>query len=720
MKGNTIVFNTTSLYNASKQSLVATVIAWIIAITVIAASSGLAQANEAIAANSPKAGSEPTTQSTVTNKTPSEFVINMRDADLRAFIQWIADRTNKNMIVHRSVNGTATVISNRPVTPDEAYELFLTVLSFNGFTAIEEGNTVKIIPDAEAKSSVTANEKSVEWEGEVVTTIIDIKHAGASEIANAIKPLVPASSHFAAYLPTNSLIVADSARGIEKIRELIAVLDKQEGEIDLEIIPIIHASAEDIVKVLESVVSALSGASGAADKAGEGEIQFAVDKRSNSILMTGNKRKRKQIKQLITKLDTPLDGNGSAQVVYLNYATAEDLAPILKNIGESALKEAKAEDTKSFSIEASKETNALIISAPPSLMATLKSIIEKLDIQRAQVLVEAVVVQVSGNAGDDFGVIWGASDLYNENDKNGVVGAVNTESANAPVSDIVASTFNSSTSSSLTNRERLAAGLLSSSGLNFGYLEDGNLIAALRTITTKNKSNIMSTPTIVALDNEEASLLVGQNVPFVTGSSTSAGADITNPFQTIQRQDIGITLKITPRINQGDSISLEIEQTTENVSPNTVSGAADLVTEKTEIKTRALIKDGQVLVIGGLIREDESKTHTQVPILGSIPVIGRLFRSHSVSKTKNNLMVFIRPVILKDQLQITGLTAQRYAFMREKQLQRALSTFIRYSDSPLLDEFETFAPQSPKLASERESVTIETSGVDEANTNANQ
>ena len=202
----------------------------------------------------------------------------------------------------------------------------------------------------------------------------------------------------------------------------------------------------------------------------------------------------------------------------------------------------------------------------------------------------------------------------------------------------------------------------------------------------------------MALDNEEASLLVGQNVPFVTGSSTSAGFNQENPFQTIKRQDIGITLNVTPRINQGDSITLDIQQTTENVAVNTTDGAADLITEKTEIKTSALIKDGQVLVLGGLIRDEEVMTRTQVPLLGNIPLLGRLFRSSSTGKRKSNLMVFIRPVILKDQLQITGLTAQRYAFMREKQMQNALSTFIHHADRPLLEEFESFAPATPTEA----------------------
>ncbi len=242
----------------------------------------------------------------------------------------------------------------------------------------------------------------------------------------------------------------------------------------------------------------------------------------------------------------------------------------------------------------------------------------------------------------------------------------------------------------------LAAGILSSSGMTFGYLEDGNLLAALRAVGSKNKSNILSTPTIVALDNEEASLLVGQNVPFITGSSTSSGSTTSNPFQTIQRQDVGITLKITPRINQGDSITLEIEQTTENVQENSTAGASDLITDKTEIKTTVLIRDGQVLVLGGLIREDEVLNRTQVPILGDIPLLGRLFRSSETTRRKNNLMVFIKPIILKDQLQISGLTAQRYAFMREKQMQNALTTYIKAIDKPLLDEFEIFSP-SPVL-----------------------
>jgi len=623
-------------------------------------------------------------QNTNTDGGNDKFTMNMREADLRAFIQWVADRTGKNILVHRSVQGKVTVISSRPVTPDEAYELFLTVLQLNGFAAVDTDGATKIVPEAEAKSSNIPFSGDEIRKGDIVTALIDIQHIDAAQFVGTLKPLVPASAHMAPYASTNTLIIADTARGIDKIRKLVTLLDKKDGEIDFEIVPIIHASADEIVSVLESVSKALMAGPAGAGNAAQ-EIEFAVDKRSNSVLLTGKRKNREQMKKVIARLDTPLDGNGNTQVIYLNYATAEDIKPILQSIGDSILKENKTENIKSFSIESDEATNALIISAPPSVMNNMKAVISQLDIQRAQVLIEAVIVQITGNAGDDFGVVWGASDIY-ETPLDGSVGGVNL-SGDTGVGDFAAAAVADGITS-----EDIAAGVLATNGLTYGYLEDGNLIGALKLITTRSKSNIMSTPSIVALDNEEASLLVGQNVPFITGAATSSGADVTNPFQTIQREDIGITLKVTPRINQGDSITLEIEQTTENVSVAATSQASDLITDKTEIRTSALIKDGEVLVLGGLIREDDVKSRTQLPLLGDIPLLGRLFRSSSVDKTKNNLMVFIRPVILKDRLQVEGLTAQRYAFMRDKQMQRALSSFIKYSDRPVLEEFDVFSP----------------------------
>ncbi|MDB2409583.1 type II secretion system secretin GspD [Pseudomonadales bacterium] len=620
-----------------------------------------------------------------------QFTLNMREADIQGFIQWVANRTGKNIVIHRSVRGAITILSSRAVSPDEAYELFLTVLSMNGFAAVETDGIIKVIPDAEAKTNAIPFLGEQTRNGSVVISIIDIKNSSSSDLMALARPLMPASAHIASYNQSNTLIIADTARNIAKISKIIAILDQTENKIDLDIIPIIHASADDIASTLSKIVKALDG--NAKALAETDKVEFAVDKRSNSILVTGTASKRKQMADLIARLDQPIEGGGNTQVVYLNYIEASEITPILKSVGDSVIKDNKTESTQSFSIESSETTNALIMTGPPGLISNLKSVISQLDIQRAQVLIEAVVVQVSGDAGEDFGVVWGGSEIYEEN-RSGGVGAVSTPASNADFGTLLSAAI--PVTGNTPDPAQLAAGVLSNSGLTYGYLESGNLIAALRAVTTRNKSNIMSTPTIVALDNEEASLLVGQSVPFITGSATSSGATTTNPFQTIQRQDIGITLNVTPRINQGDSITLEIEQKTENVSQTANSRAADLITEKTEIKTSALIKDGQVLVLGGLIREDDVNTRTQVPILGDLPLLGRLFRSNSVSKRKNNLMVFIRPVILKDQLQISGLTAQRYAFMREKQMQNALSTFIKLTDNPALadfDEYQTITPQ---------------------------
>ncbi|MGB2272473.1 MAG: type II secretion system secretin GspD, partial [Pseudomonadales bacterium] len=610
---------------------------------------------------------------------------------IQGFIQWVANRTGKNIVIHRSVRGAITILSSRAVSPDEAYELFLTVLSMNGFAAVETDGIIKVIPDTETKTNAIPFLGEQARNGSVVISIIDIKNSSSSDLMALARPLMPASAHIASYNQSNTLIIADTARNIAKISKIIAILDQTENKIDLDIIPIIHASADDIASTLSKIVKALDGNTKAITETDK--VEFAVDKRSNSILVTGTVSKRKQMADLIARLDQPIEGGGNTQVVYLNYIEASEITPILKSVGDSVLKDNKTESTQSFSIESSETTNALIMTGPLGLISNLKSVISQLDIQRAQVLIEAVVVQVSGDAGEDFGVVWGGSEIYEDN-RSGGVGAVNTPASNADFGTLLSAAI--PVTGNTPDPTQLAAGVLSNSGLTYGYLESGNLIAALRAVTTRNKSNIMSTPTIVALDNEEASLLVGQSVPFITGSATSSGATTTNPFQTIQRQDIGITLNVTPRINQGDSITLEIEQKTENVSQTANSKAADLITEKTEIKTSALIKDGQVLVLGGLIREDDINTRTQVPILGDLPLLGRLFRSNSVSKRKNNLMVFIRPVILKDQLQISGLTAQRYAFMREKQMQNALSTFIELTDTPALadfDEYQTITPQ---------------------------
>lgn len=619
-------------------------------------------------------------------KDENTFTMNMREADIRAFIQWIADRTGKNVIVHRSVQGTVTVISSKAVNREEAYELFLTVLNMNGFAAVETDGGVQIIPNAEAKTSDIPFKGNEQNRGDIVTAIIELQYVDAAEFIQTLRPLAPATAHMAPYTPTNSIIVADSARSIARTQKIIDLLDQEEGEFDYEIVPIVHASAEDIEKILSAILKS-SSAGGDKNQPQSQSLEIAVDKRSNSILLTGNVKRRLQIRRLISKLDTPLDGDGNTSVVYLNYIEAAEIAPILEGVGDSLLKETKTEGLKEFSIQASETNNALVISAPPAVMNSIKSVIKQLDIQRAQVMVEAVVVRLTDTLGDDFGLAAVGSDIY-DGDPDGSIGGVNLSGntgAAGLFSTVIAADAETSTG------EALAGALGGASGLTYGYLEDGNLIAALRAISSRSASNIMSTPTVVALDNQEAKLLVGQNVPFITGSATSGGANVTNPFTTVERQDIGVTLDIKPRINQGDAITLEITQTTENVASVLEEG---IITDKTEIQTSALIKDGQVLVIGGLMSETDTETRSQVPILGDIPGLGKLFRSTSKSRIKSNLLVFIKPTILKDQLQIAGITADRYAFVREQQMLKAMQTFLDYREPVSLEEFEVYSPES--------------------------
>ena len=541
----------------------------------------------------------------------------------------------------------------------------------NALAAIDEGSTIKIVQSASAKTTNTPSYDDRSNEKETVTAIIDLKHADPVKITAILRPLLPIATAIQTYEKT--FIVTGIAESISKARKLLAILDQPADQVTYDIYAVIHADSAEISKTVKSIIDKLNSPQA---KIGGAVFDMVVDERTNSVLIIGDSKQRKKAVNLLKKLDTPLSNEGNTQVVYLNYIEAKEIASILKNVGDGILK--KSNDNKtSFSIESSEATNALVITGPNGLLNSLKSIIAKLDIQRAQVMIEAVILQITCDVGDDFGMIWGGSSLYDPN-QDGSVAAINVFNSTDALANI-ANAIDTGTP------EALATGFISNSGLTYGYLENGNLIGAIRAISTRNKTNIMSTPTIVALDNEEASLLVGQNVPFQTGSTNLTSA---SPFSTVKRQDIGITLKVTPRINQGDSITLEIEQTTENVANK--GDALDLVTNKTEIKTSALIKDGQVLVLGGLIKNDETQGRSQVPILGDIPLLGRLFRSNSINKTRNNLMVFIKPTILKDQLQISGLTAQRYAFMRERQLHSNLSRFINKQDKPIMEEYDIF------------------------------
>jgi general secretion pathway protein D len=585
-----------------------------------------------------------------------ELTMNMRNADIRALIQWISDSTGKNIIVHKAVEGNVTVLSPSPVTPEEAYQVFLSVLQVHGYAAIETDQALKIVPVNLAKDSglpVNGDTNS-----DMIVSVIKVANVDALKLTEILRPLVSSDALISSYAPTNSLVIADHRSNIESVKQLVARLD-QSSDSEIDIIKLNHADAAAVVISLNALNNDNSDDPGLS-------FNISADERSNSIMLSGNPAKRKQYKKLISQLDTPLNGQGNTQVIYLHYINASEVAPILKSLIQSIKSGEK--DTSTSSIEASESANAIVINASPSVINTMKRVIADLDIRRAQVLIEAMIVEVSGEIADDYGVTW-LTDSGKE-----IISSVNT------LGDLAVANITEDGSFSPAE------------GATIGYFQSGDIQAAIRALTVTQNTNILSTPSIVAIDNEEASLLVGQNVPFKTGQSTSSAATVSDPFTTIERQDIGISLTVTPRINQGDSITMEIKQTTESIAPS-VESASDLITNKREIITRALIKDNEILVLGGLISDEETEVVQKVPFLGSLPLVGKLFSSTGKSHNKKNLMIFIHPTILKDEEHSRQITQRRYNFMKDLRQQVNDNDWkVETKGNTVMEDFNTFSP----------------------------
>ncbi|KUJ85045.1 type II secretion system protein GspD [Microbulbifer sp. ZGT114] len=586
---------------------------------------------------------------------PERVTLSLDNADIRDLINWAADFTGKNIIVHPNVKGKVTVVAGDPMTHDEAFDVFMSVLQVNGFSLVEQGGTWKVVPDALAKQQaipVVGDSIRAPAESLVVRTV-RVENISASQLIAMLRPLIPQTGHLAAYADTNTLIIADRAANIEQIVRLVRQLDRA-GAIDIELVPLQFASAKEVKQVLNELLQ--SGAKQAGNDVQP--LRIAVDERSNSVLLTGDPVTRQQLKNVIRRLDQPLDGEGNTAVVYVQYANAADLKPILEGMSGSIQKTEKDQQAADVevSIQVNESLNSLVLTAPPALLETMKGVIAKLDVRRAQVLIEAIIVEVTEGSGSDLGIRW----IAGANDD--VVAGFNNDASPNPIVDDdgnVLSEFNPASLNPLN---------LLGTGLNLGYLSGTDVRAVVNAVATQNNANILSTPTIMALDNEEAEILVGQNVPFITGEQLLSGAN-NDPFTTIQRQDVGTTLKVTPRVNNNNSVTLDIEQKVENVLPfaEGATGASDIVTSKREIRTRVLIDDGAILVLGGLIEDQVSENTSKVPLLGDLPGIGRLFRSSSKDVSKTNLMVFLRPKILSTQVAGYEETRERYLDLQEKQ-----------------------------------------------------
>ena len=606
--------------------------------------------------------------------------LNLKDADIQSFIETVAEITGKNFVVDPRVKAKVTVVSARPMDRAEIYQVFLSVLQVHGFATVEVGEVIKILPDVNAKQgagNVVTNNSGVKGD-ELVTRVIEIKHVAAAQMVPILRPLVPQQGHLAAYPGSNVLVVSDRGANISRLEKIIRKIDRPDAQ-EIEVIPLQHASANEVVQILNS----LRSASGQAAAQTPGAPVLAADERTNSILLSGDSTSRVRIRGLIAHLDTPIEGSGNTRVVFLHYAKAEEIAPILLGITEFENNEGGTSSASSsreeVDIQADETNNALIITAPPAKFESIRRVISQLDIRRAQVLVEAVIAEVSTDLMKELGaeaflVPTGA-------DPDGpAISSINTGN----ILNVLQDPFS------------IGAGLSLGAADLTGDTQWGFLLRALEGDAS---TNILSTPTLVTLDNEEAEIVVAQNVPFITGQFTNTGSgtdSAVNPFQTIERQDVGITLRITPQINEGDSVKLDIEQESSSISSSSV--ASDLITNERRISTSVLVDDRDILVLGGLTQDDYRDTVTKTPLLGDIPLVGNLFRSTQTTKTKQNLMVFIHPVILRDSESATLATDSKYNFLRARQLESKIEDRGLIKDNfakfPDLNDLVTQMPQS--------------------------
>jgi general secretion pathway protein D len=482
-----------------------------------------------------------------------------------------------------------------------------------------------------------------------------------------LRPLVPPQGHLAAYPQSNVLIVSDRAANIHRLMEIIKRVD-QPSSGEIEIVPLENAVASDLVRVL-TALQQQTGAKGA--QAGDRPMLVA-DERTNSILIGGDKSMRLQLRAIISHLDTPSEVTGDTHVVYLRYAKAKDLVPVLTGVGDSqkeqggkkvAGRPTASRTSKLFDIQADENTNALVITAPPTVFRSLEAVIRQLDIRRAQVMVEAIIAEVSSDRAAELGVQW----LFDGSGGDNPVGAVNFGGSGTSISSIASAGVAAGGASAGVALSAIGSGLTLGAG-EFAS-KTFNFAGLIRALEGDGSTNVLSTPNLVTMDNEEAEIFVGQELSIPTGSFTSTGgaSSTVNPFTTFERKQVGIRLKVKPQINEGDAIRLEIEQSVDGISAGS-AGSGDIVTSQRSLNTSVLVDDGKALVLGGLIKDDLVETEQKVPLLGDVPLLGALFRYKSVQKVKTNLMIFLRPIILRSKDDSLNITRSKYNFIRSKQL----------------------------------------------------
>lgn len=638
------------------------------------------------------AGSLPSNNSYAAEQT---WTINFKDSDIQEVIKFVADVTGKTIIIDPRVKGRVKVISNKALNEHELYELFRTVLEVHDFTVVEVGSVVRVIPLKDARSAPlpVVDDKSKDKSEGYVTHVIQLKNIAAAKVLPVLRPLVPQHSHLAAYSPSNAIVISDTAENIARMQEVIEKIDTAALPVT-EVIELKYAHAPDVVQMLDKLESqeAKTGPEGS-------RLKLVADKRNNTILVSGEDVHRENVKRLVRRMDKPQRQTGNVRVIYLEYAKAKEVATVLTKVVQNMTKMTPGDDKnkQGATVEADEDTNSLLITASGEVLDSLLAVVDRLDIRRAQVLVEAIIVELTLGKNDALGIEWMFS-----NSKEGVFGS-STRNRTAGVGAGLLGDNDDDN----TVVQGLAESLLSIPGQVLGVAGttgDEKFIAVLNALKQNEKANILSTPTLLTMDNHEATISVGQNVPFVTGSfsNTGGGGNVNNPFQTIQREDVGITLTVTPHVNEGDKVLLDIAQEVSSITPS--EQASDIITNKKDIKTQVLASDGEVIVLGGLIEDKVTEKNTKVPILGSIPLLGNLFKSQGAEHSKQNLMVFLKATIIRDDETLYGATAEKYKLIRDEQINRREKGLFLMKDSvlPVLPELEEMRSSETEVASKKE------------------
>ena len=628
-----------------------------------------------------------------------EYTVNLKDTDIQEFIKFVADVTGTTMVVDPNVKGKVRVISSKPVSQAELYDLFLSILDVQGYTAVRSGQVIRIVPSKDARSSPVPimEDQAAVGNDEYVTQVIRLDNISAVKLIPVLRPLVPQQAHMAAYAPSNAIIISDIRSNIGRIVDIIERMDRSAIQ-TTEIIRLKYGVAEDVVSMLNTLEKSRQGEGAEADK----EAVLVADKRTNSVVVTADELSVDRIRKLVAYLDTPLEQSGNVRVIYLEYADSTEIAEVLTRVMQNIarLEEGgsnKRVGTGESTIEADEGTNSLIITADTDEMAALEAVIARLDIRRAQVLIEAIIVEVRVSEGQELGLQW----LFA--DDNGAYGSniTTNEARRNSLSQLGGALVPDDGSENIGTRE-VAASLATIPGttLGWGMVDESlTMTVILNALESQGNTNILSTPSLLTLDNEEAFITVGQQVPFVTGSYTSTGVGngASNPFQTIERQSVGVTLKVTPQINEGDAVVMDITQEVSSLGPALI--ASDIITNERKIETMVLANDGNIVVLGGLVEDKVTDSSEGVPVLSSIPLLGRLFRSDAVEVTKQNLLVFIRPTIIRNDEDLAGATAEKYRFIRDQQMERRERGLMFLDDGnlPVLPTWEEQLQQLPEV-----------------------